>query len=408
MRVMSWSPCLRIAAPIAWSPLRATDVGTLVRAAAGDLRGVIHAWSLATRVEDEPGAGWSHQEMGALSLMHLVQALAQRADDSRHPPALWVLTNQTQAVADNDPIDVAHSTMWGMRRVVANEHPHLSARIVDTDGTKESLAAFAAELERNPDEDELAFRKGARFVHRLRRHVPEAAGAVQPAGATDSTRMELKVGKTGDLNSMTWARLPKLEMGEHEVEIEVHATALNFKDVMKATGLFPARLVEGNLWSHETLGMECSGRVTRTGSNVAHVRPGDEVMALSPRSFASHTVTHGALVVANPGLSAAEAAGRAGRVSHRLRGPRAPRSPAAGRARADSRRQWRRWTGGDPDRPGHRRRGLRHRGQRAQAQPVEGPRGDACVRLALASLCRGDSRRHRRAGRGRRPQLIGR
>src|SRR4029077_8093096 len=91
-----------------------------------------------------------------------------------------------------------------------------------------------------PAEAGLAFRQGARFVHRLRRHVPETAGAVQAAGATDSTRMELKVGKTGDLNSMTWARLAKLEMAEHEVEIEVHATALNFKDVMKATGLFPA------------------------------------------------------------------------------------------------------------------------------------------------------------------------
>ena len=55
--------------------------------------------------------------------MHLVQALAQRADDSRHSPALWVLTSQTQAVADSDPIGVAHSTMWGMRRVMANEHP---------------------------------------------------------------------------------------------------------------------------------------------------------------------------------------------------------------------------------------------------------------------------------------------
>jgi hypothetical protein len=36
-----------------------------------------------------------------------------------------------------------------MRRVVANEHPHLSARIVDTDGTTESRA-FATELERDP------------------------------------------------------------------------------------------------------------------------------------------------------------------------------------------------------------------------------------------------------------------
>jgi polyketide synthase 12/epothilone polyketide synthase D len=301
------------------------DIDTQVSAAAGHLRGVIHAWSLGARDDEEPGAGWRHQEMGAISLMHLVQALAKRADELHRSPALWVLTHQTQAVGDSgapvssrtstsspasaQAINVAHSTMWGMRRVVANEHPYLSARIADTDGTRESLAAFVSELAGEPDEDELAFRQGTRFVHRLRRHVPETVVAVQPADATDSTRMELRVGRTGDLNSLAWARLPKLEIGEHEVEIEVHATALNFKDVMKATGLFPPRLVEGNLWSHETLGMECSGRVSRTGSKVAHVRPGDEVMALAPRSFASHAVTHGALVVSNPGLSAAEAAG---------------------------------------------------------------------------------------------------
>jgi len=286
------------------------DVRKLVRESSSTLKGVIHARGLEKSGETEPAARWSGQETGALSLMHLVQALASSADDSGHSPALWVLTNQTQAVADQDPIDVAHSTMWGMRRVVANEHPQLSARIVDVDGTTESLAALASELEADPNEDEIAFRQGTRFVHRLRRYAPDdGIAAAQKGDATATARRELKVNKTGDLNSMTWVRAPKLEIGEHEVEIEVHATALNFKDVMKATGLFPPRLIEGNLWSRETLGMECAGRITRIGSKVTHLKPGYDVMALAPRSFASHAITHAALVVANPGLGPAEAAG---------------------------------------------------------------------------------------------------
>jgi NADPH:quinone reductase-like Zn-dependent oxidoreductase/NADP-dependent 3-hydroxy acid dehydrogenase YdfG/acyl carrier protein len=193
---------------------------------------------------------------------------------------------------------------------VANEHPYLSARIVDLDDTPESRAALADELQRAHGEDELAFRRGIRHVHRLRRHLPDEAIARQPSAARPAApRKELTVHKIGDIKSMGWIRLPVVEIGEHEVEIEVAATALNFKDVMKATGLFPARLVEGNLWSHDTLGMECAGRISRVGTGVKNVKLGDDVMALAPRSFASHAVTHSALVVANPGLSPDAAAG---------------------------------------------------------------------------------------------------
>ena len=297
------------------------DFGALLAQLPGGvsrLRGIVHAWCLASESAADPGARWREQELGAGTLMHLVQALAL-AEDAHggaepaaggEPRALWVLTDQSQSVRSDDPVKLPHSTVWGLRRVIANEHPGLNSRIVDLDGEAESLTALADELAHASAEDELAFRRGSRFVHRLLRHVPRrpTVAAQAPVSAADR-RMELCVHKAGDLKSMAWVPLPPLDLGANQIEIEVSASALNFKDVMKATGLFPARLLEENLWSHETLGMECSGRVVRVGSKVEHVRVGDDVLALSPRTFASHTVTHGALVVPNPGLTPTQAAG---------------------------------------------------------------------------------------------------
>lgn len=60
----------------------------------------------------------------------------------------------------------------------------------------------------------------------------------------------------------------------HEIEIRVHASGLNFKDVMVAMGQLP----------FPTIGLECAGVVTRVGSAAAgttDLRPGDRVCALT-------------------------------------------------------------------------------------------------------------------------------
>jgi len=301
-------------------PAASSEAFGALLAAQGGIRGIIHAWCLGDDGEPEPGARWQDQELGAMSVMHLVQAIARARDANDRAllgvavdtPPLWILTDRTEAVSAADPVKLAHSTVWGLRRVIANEFPNLNVRVVDLDDDTASSISLVAELARQSVEDELAFRHGRRFVHRLRRYVPEhessSSGPASSANA-EPQRMELCVANAGDLKSMAWVRLPTLDLRDEEVELEVWATALNFKDVMKATGLFPARLLEGNLWSHETLGMECSGRVLRVGRSVKKVRPGDEVMALAPRTFASHTVTHAALVVPNPGLTPTQAAG---------------------------------------------------------------------------------------------------
>ncbi|MFZ5894797.1 MAG: SDR family NAD(P)-dependent oxidoreductase [Myxococcota bacterium] len=291
------------------APRAADDVAAAISSAivASKFDGVVHAWCLQKEPETEAGASWPHQELGALSLLSLVQVLAQHIEQSPHAsaPPLWILTTLTQAVPPTSPVRVSHSTVWGLRRVIANEHPALQARCVDLDCSRESLQALLAGLASAPADDELAFRKGVRFVHRLRRQRLEAP---LPPLSSNAERMELRVEKPGDLRSIAWVTLPEFELEPHEVEIEVQATGLNFKDVMKATGLFPPRLVEGNLWSRDTLGMECAGQIVRLGSAVNDFHVGQKVMALAPRTFASHTITHRELVVPNANLTSQAAA----------------------------------------------------------------------------------------------------
>ena len=68
--------------------------------------------------------------------------------------------------------------------------------------------------------------------------------------------------------------LPLEEEGDgvDEVEVQVEATALNFRDVMWAQGLLPRDLLEGG-FAGPSLGMECSGVVSRAGSGASPRRP---------------------------------------------------------------------------------------------------------------------------------------
>ena len=67
------------------------------------------------------------------------------------------------------------------------------------------------------------------------------------------------------------------DLQDHEVEIDIKAAGLNFKDVILALGQ-----LAGN-----HLGQECSGVVTRIGREVTRLRPGDRVCAVAPNAIAN-------------------------------------------------------------------------------------------------------------------------
>ncbi|KAI9640185.1 hypothetical protein NHQ30_011422 [Ciborinia camelliae] len=68
-------------------------------------------------------------------------------------------------------------------------------------------------------------------------------------------------------------------MPENEIEIEVKATSMNFKDIMIASGQLQSKYI----------GVECSGIISRIGSAVTHLTVGDRVAAMSEGAYSTYT-----------------------------------------------------------------------------------------------------------------------
>lgn len=74
------------------------------------------------------------------------------------------------------------------------------------------------------------------------------------------------------------------------VLVQVMATGLNFRDVMLTMGLLPDDAVESG-FARADLGLEFSGRVLCTGSEVTDLAPGDRVVGFGRACFASSVLT---------------------------------------------------------------------------------------------------------------------
>lgn len=60
--------------------------------------------------------------------------------------------------------------------------------------------------------------------------------------------------------------------GPDEIQVEVSAAGLNFRDVLAAYGVYPDAV--------RAFGLECAGRIVATGESVADLQPGDRVAGL--------------------------------------------------------------------------------------------------------------------------------
>ncbi|CAF4377205.1 unnamed protein product, partial [Adineta steineri] len=76
----------------------------------------------------------------------------------------------------------------------------------------------------------------------------------------------------------------------NDVQVEVYASSLNFKDLMLALGML-----------ENPMGLELSGIVTNVGLNASkNFQIGDEVFGFANHCFASQVVTHGDFLVKKP------------------------------------------------------------------------------------------------------------
>ncbi len=263
------------------------------------LAGVVHMWSAhcedpTTESRDE--AFVKAHDRGVGSALRLIQAAARLTSGS---PQLWFVTCGATTAGNRDVV-ACQAPLWGMGKVAVVEHPELAVRMVDLDiqGTAASNAdSLIQELAGNSPEDHIAYRDSERLVSRLavteRSNVGDTGADQMPVPSDQPFRLRIK--GTGSFDALHYEASEREAAQGNEVEIQVHATGLNFSDVLKALGLYP-----GITDDIVPMGIEAAGIVTSVGDEVDRFSVGDEVMGVVPYSFASHAKTAEYALVKKP------------------------------------------------------------------------------------------------------------
>jgi acyl transferase domain-containing protein/NADPH:quinone reductase-like Zn-dependent oxidoreductase/acyl carrier protein len=247
------------------------------------------------------------QKLRCLTALHIVQSLETSAGEK--PSRLTFVTRGAFPTANGQgPIDPGQSPLWGLGRVIGNEHSDLNIRMIDlhtTSNGQEEAGWLAAELLRRDAETEVQLSGGHRFVNRER--LTNLIDEAREAGPSASAFV-LDFLPRGGLDTLYLRATGRNAPAPHEVEIAVKAAGLNFRDVLWSMGMLPEEAVEHG-FSGPTIGMECAGEIVRVGAAVTSLKPGDRVVAFASSCFASHVTTDGGSVARIPdGIDYASAA----------------------------------------------------------------------------------------------------
>ncbi|MDX3535903.1 type I polyketide synthase [Streptomyces sp. MB09-01] len=222
-----------------------------------------------------------------LAVLGAIGAACERRPD----PAdltVWVVSCDPDAVVSTPPVPES-AAVWGAARTLANEHQELTVRRIALAGVRDAenrklLAERATrEMVLRPEEDEVLLTPAGRFVTVVRPLDP-------PQGFSGADGFTLTLNSPGLHYRLGWrpADIPRPRAGE--VVVAVGAAALNYKDVMIATGQVPA--ASTGRPDSAGIGFECAGVITAVGPGVTAFAPGDRVAAMGEGCFGSHAVVH--------------------------------------------------------------------------------------------------------------------
>jgi acyl transferase domain-containing protein/NADPH:quinone reductase-like Zn-dependent oxidoreductase/SAM-dependent methyltransferase/NAD(P)-dependent dehydrogenase (short-subunit alcohol dehydrogenase family)/acyl carrier protein len=285
------------------------DVGRVIDtmlARAPRLRGIVSLRALDYRIDDHADASavlGAVEEICGISI-RVMQALGEQS--AIQPPRLLLVTSGAESVLNGERADPIQASLWGLARVFRNEAPGIPCRLIDlpADPTEADLGLLAIECLDGDAEAEIAMRVNERFVHRLEAvSVSELAdGSERPR--RDGEAFRLGYNRAGSLENLSVRAVDRIPPKLGEIEIEVAAAGLNFRDVMTVLGIYPGET------TRLELGDECAGTIVAIGDGVEcfDLEVGDRVVALASGFGAYATVAAERVVPLPDAVSFAEGA----------------------------------------------------------------------------------------------------
>ncbi len=261
---------------------------------------IVHCWTLDHPASEDVSVEELDQlqETGVHSMRALVRALHKVRPE--YGVKMMLVTRGRVSAAGEPLHSISSAPMTGFVRVSNNEHPEWPIVMVDlsAEGSEFEVEDVYDELTKHDSEFEVAYRDDRRMVSRLHRVKAEEVPllteeAVQPDGSVLPYRLEID--KPGVLQNLALCETPRIDPGPGEIEIQVKAGGINFRDVMKALGMYP-----GNPVDIRWFGDDVSGTVVRVGEGVKDVKPGDNVVGMAPYAFRSYVTVNRQLVFKKP------------------------------------------------------------------------------------------------------------
>ncbi|KAF5970834.1 fumonisin cluster-polyketide synthase [Fusarium bulbicola] len=116
-------------------------------------------------------------------------------------------------------------------------------------------------------------------VVKVARYHPVSLSQELASRATKPEAVTLEIGRMGLLQTLGWVPFPTFDPGYGEVTIEPRCAGLNFRDVLLCMGVVEAAGVG--------IGLEGSGIITKVGTGVSKLQPGDPVFYLADNCFST-------------------------------------------------------------------------------------------------------------------------
>ncbi|SEL85781.1 myxalamid-type polyketide synthase MxaB [Stigmatella aurantiaca] len=251
-------------------------------AARRDPPGVLYFWGLdLVGATPEPAQALeSAQALGCGPLLRLIQALGPFRELTVH-----LVTRGAFSPGERPaPVHVEQSALLGLFNTFRMERPAFRCLHMDLEpGARRAppeleVRQLTQEVLAHEAEEQVAFRRGLRFIARWER-MKDALPSGEPSQAPS---FQLTLDPSGALERLSQAPVERRPPGPGEAEVEVRASALNFKDVLFALAML--KKPDGS----RTLGLECAGTITRVGPGVPASRVGERVVAIGDACLASH------------------------------------------------------------------------------------------------------------------------
>ncbi len=258
--------------------------------------GIIHLWGMASNSEATLEELETRQTQGCGSILYLMQSI-----ERSQLKELWIITQGTQV----NPTQSLSGAIWGLGRTIKLEYPNLRCICLDLEflDLDRSVSLLLTEIQSGSKENQIAY-------HNQQRHVARLTAKELDNNLPDSFRLQLS--DYGTLDNLTLALLQRRQAQAGEIEIQVCASGVNFRDVLNALGVLQEYLEQmGFADSTEVpFGGECAGIVVAVGEGVTSFKVGDEVIAAQAVGSLSSFVTVPAkFVISKPEqLNFAEAA----------------------------------------------------------------------------------------------------